>query len=77
VGDQVRQSTSVSLRRTGDRTYECLSDVSATISLPGRRATVLRAAPSRLLATSTARDGWVDIQIPPGEDAVEIVWCEE
>jgi hypothetical protein len=70
VGDQVRQSTSISLRRTDDRTYECLTDISATVSLPGRSVTFLPPDTPQPPSVSAATNGWVSIQVSPAEHAV-------
>lgn len=58
VGDGVRQSTSVSLRRLQPGSFELITDVPVTVTLPGRAITVQIDGKDIVYRVSRNRDGW-------------------
>ncbi|MHC4398451.1 MAG: hypothetical protein ACYTG0_02090 [Planctomycetota bacterium] len=72
VGDAVRQSTSVSLRRTEAGVFELTADVAVTISFPCRSVKILpdggEVRPLRVDHT----DGWVTVELPPRDEPIRL-----
>ncbi|MCL4201898.1 MAG: hypothetical protein KJ000_05345 [Pirellulaceae bacterium] len=71
VGDTVRQSTTVSLRRTGD-TWELNTDVAVRLSLPVAAVQVSRDGASWSNAGSTSPEGWTTVAIEPADKAIRL-----
>lgn len=70
--DRVRQSTAASLRRTAPGQYELTTDVAVSISLPGRAIQTSPDGKTWRPAKTTPHDGWVTIQLPPGDKSVQL-----
>jgi hypothetical protein len=64
VGDQVRMSTSVSLRRVKPGAFEIRTDVAAKISPPARRLTILRDGMPLPVDPRRSADGWLRFELP-------------
>jgi hypothetical protein len=67
VGDTVRQSTSVSLRRMAD-VWELTTDVGVTVSLRGKRIDMSTDAKSWQTVPAEGGDGWVTVQAPASDE---------
>jgi hypothetical protein len=64
VGDRVRQSTSVSLRRIENDAFEVANNAGVTISFPCRQVHVSTDGDAFRPAKSTAADGWTTLELP-------------
>ena len=65
VGDTVRQSTSVSLRRVESGVFELAADVAVSVSLRGRALEVSRDGKTWRTAEARRNQGWVTLEVPP------------
>jgi len=65
AGDQVRQSTSVSLRRLARGTFELTTDVPVRLDLRGTKLKASLGDKPAALPPSTERDGWSSVEFPP------------
>jgi len=72
VGDRVRQSTSVSLRRVAPNQYEIEANVAAKVWLPARRLTLSRDGKPLPASPSRSEDGRLSVELPAGDAAVRI-----
>jgi len=72
VGDDLRQSTSVALRRIAPGRFELTSDVDVALSLPARSIELIVDGKPREIAPARADSGWVALQLPPCHQAVEL-----
>jgi hypothetical protein len=69
VGDGVRESTSVALRRIDDAVYELTTDVGVEVSLQGREIETSGDRKTWQTAPAKKREGWVTITAPPSDQA--------
>jgi hypothetical protein len=69
VGDRVRQSTSVSLRRVNERTYHVQADIDATIQLRAAGVTLLPSQGHPAPCVTVETDGWTKITLPASDAA--------
>jgi len=72
VGDQVRASTSVSLRRVEPNNYEIETDVAVRVSLTARRLTLSRDGKPLPASASRSEDGRLTVELPAGDAAVRV-----
>ena len=70
VGDVVRQSTSVSLRRAESGIYEVNADVPVTLSLRGRQIQVSGDKKNWAGKLKTIADGWAAVELPVADRPV-------
>jgi hypothetical protein len=71
VGDTVRQSTTVSLRRTGD-TWELDTDVAVRLSLPAAAVRISQDGTTWRDVPAETHDGWTTIAIGPADQPVRL-----
>jgi len=69
VGDTLRQSTSISLRRTGE-TWELSTDVAARVSLPAAAIEVSSDGMTWHKADTKTADGWTTITVEPADGRI-------
>lgn len=67
VGDEVRQSTGVSLRRVGDDVYALEADAAVSVSLPGKAIEISHDQKSWTAAKTEAKEGWVSLNVGVGD----------
>jgi hypothetical protein len=67
VGDRVRQSTSVSVRRLPDGALELNADVAVSVGLRGRRLDIELGGQAGGRSTAAATDGWLSVELPPSD----------
>jgi hypothetical protein len=67
VGDRVRQSTSVSVRRVADGVFEVSTDVAVSVGLRGGKMETSAGGKSLDLAAASAADGWLSVELPPSD----------
>ena len=67
VGDRVRQSTSVSVRRVTDGVFELNTDVAVSVSLRGSKLEVSVGGQPGSRSTAVAANGWVCVELPPSD----------
>ncbi len=67
VGDCVRQSTSVSVRRVADGVFELNTDVAVSVGLRGRKLDIELGGQAGSRSTAAAVDGWLSVELPPSD----------
>ena len=66
VGDRVRQSTSVSVRRVADGVFEASADVAVSVGLRGGKMET-SAGGKPIGIAAVAADGWLSVELPPSD----------
>lgn len=67
VGDEVRQSTTVSLRRVSEGVYSLQADADATLAWPGKAIDTSTDLSKWSPAKAETENGWVSMQVPVGQ----------
>jgi len=67
VGDRVRQSTSVSVRRLADGTFELNTDVTVKLSLRVSKLAVSMGGKPVPVSPAAALAGWLTVELPPSD----------
>jgi hypothetical protein len=72
VGDRVRQSTSVSLRRMERNVFEVETDVAVRIALPAQTVKITRAGKPLPTDVTSPRPGWLALELEPDDASVRL-----
>jgi len=72
VGDRVRQTTCVSLRRLEQEVYEVTADVPASLSLQARQVQVSRDGKTWTALRGNSANGWFTLELQPGDAPVRL-----
>ena len=72
VGDRLRQSTSVSLRRVEPGVFELAADVAVSVSLRGQAMEVSRDGKTWRATEARRHQGWVTLELPAGDPPLRL-----